>query len=275
MSTSPKRLRPKGKRGRPSLKIQKNSSSLDQSYSLRSVLENYEASKVTYECSLFTQQLCLMLQRIAVSSSLAAFTKEPLYQLLVKADKEVMMTELEVALWSVVLSRTEADSRSLDILLYFRISAFAVRRVTEGEVMLSDVEAYLDTKPGFQRFFGKWFEQHRQQLDAPLMEVNQAYERLIQPLEPSDCHPFLYALLIDDIIDENFIAKDCLEEEESNEQLRDPPPSATDIGLMLGTHRRTGEAPGQLPELPGVPSQEPLEGFEPFRTCAEGTSDEK
>lgn len=273
MSASTKRSRPKGKRGRPSLKIQKNSNPHDQSHSLRSVLENYETSKLNYECSLFTQQLCLMLQRIAVSPALSAFAKDPVYQLLVKTDKEVMLTELEVALWNVVLRRTEAESRELDLLLYFRISAFAVRRATEGEVMLSDVEAYLDTKPGFQRFFGKWFEQHRHALETPLLELNQVYESLTQPLGPADCHPYLYSLIIDDIIDEPFASNDMIEEEENNEQQRDRSQGAADI--VSGMHRRNGEAPGQLPELPGVPTLEPLEGFEPFRNFSEGSSGEE
>jgi len=272
MSTSPKRPRPKGKRGRPSLKIQKNSNPQDQSNSLRSVLESYETSKITYECSLFTQQLCLMLQRIAVSPALSAFAKEPVYQLLVKADKEVMLTELEVALWSVVLGRAEAECRDLDLLLYLRISAFAVRRATEGEVMLSDVEAFLDTKPGFQRVFAKWFEQHRLSLETHLLELNQIYESLTQPLGPSDCNPYLYSLLIDDIIDEPFASNDRVEDEEG-ETLRDRQQGAADI--VSGMHRRTGEAPGQLPELPGVPSLEPLEGFEPFRNFAGGSSEEE
>ena len=257
MSSAQKRSRPKGKRGRPALKIQKINDPLNLSNSLHSVLENYETSKVAYECSLFTQQLCLMLQRMAVSPSLSAFTKEPLYQWLEKAVKEVMLTELEVALWSLVLERTEAECRGTDLRLYFRLSAFAVRRVTEGEVMLSDVEAYLDTKPGFQRSFRKWLELHKDKLDIPLLEVNQQFEHLTQPIGPHDCNPYLYALLIDEIIDEPFAGNDHPGEQDAGE--REPPNSA------LGMPRRVGEGPGQLPELSGMPAYEPLEGFEPFR----------
>lgn len=260
MSGPAKHSRPKGRRGRPALKIQKMMDPLDTSQSIRNVLENYETSKITYECSLFTQQLCLMLQRMAVSPILSAFTKEPVYQSLVKAVKEVMLTELEVALWSIVLGRTEKECRDLDLLLYFRVSAFAVKRVTAGEVMLSDVEAYLETKPGFQRTFGKWFERHRDKLDVPLLEVNQVFEQLTQPLSSQDCDPYLYALIIDEIIDEQFAPRDTAEEEAV-----DKTQSARAESGAISMPRRVGEQPGQLPELPGVPSLEPLDGFEPFK----------
>jgi hypothetical protein len=197
-----------------------------------------------------------MLQRIAVSPALSIYCKEPLYQYLVRAAKEVMITELEVAMWSLVLERTEAESRDLDLLLFFRISAFAVRRVTEGEVMLTDVEAYLDTKPGFQRNFGKWFERMREKLEIPLLEVNQMFESLGQPLGPQDCNPYLYALIIDEIIDEPFTVNDTVGDDTARERA---------TGSPLGLPRRAGEAPGQLPELPGMPSLEFLDGFEPFR----------
>lgn len=257
MSSAPKRHRPKGKRGRPALKIQKINDPLNLSNSLHSVLESYETSKVAYECSLFTQQLCLMLQRMAVSPALSAFTKEPLYQLLEKAVKEVMLTELEVALWSLVLERTEAQCRELSLRMYFRVSAFAVRRATEGEVMLSDVEAYLGVKPGFQWHFRKWLEQHKDQLDIPLLEINQQFGMLTQPIGPQDCNPYLYSLLIDEIIDEQFAANETIDDREAGE--REQPNSA------LGLPRRAGDGPGQLPELSGMPAFEPLDGFEPFR----------
>ena len=280
----PSSKHPKGKRGRPALKIQKTKDNFDQSQSIRSVLENYETTKVTYECSLFTQQLCLMLQRIAASPCLRLFTKEPVYQSLVKAVKEVMLTELEVALWSIVLATAETDFHEVDLLLYFRISAFAVRKVTEGEIMLNDVEAFLETKPGFQRNFSKWFDKNKRHLECPLQIINQAFETLTKPIGPQDFNMDIYALIIDEVIDEPFAAEETVEEEKirvkreegtsGSQQTMAPLVQSLvlggNLGQVLGLARRMGEPPGQLPSLSNIPSYEPLDGFEPFKDFSTG-----
>lgn len=214
----PKAEKQKGKRGRPALKIQKVKDNFDPSQSMRSVIEHYEATKLSYECTYFTQQLCLMLQRIASHPSFGRFHKEPVYRSMIKAVKDVMLTELEVAVWSIVLTRSERDMEHADLMLHLRATAFAVRKVTEGDILLSGIEACLDMKPGFQRYFSKWYERNRDQLDMSLYEINEMYQFLVRPMNQQDRDEFVISYEIDEIIDEAVLSGTCSDAEDVDDK---------------------------------------------------------
>jgi len=221
---------PKGRRGRPALKIQKTKDTSDPRQSNRSVIDHYEETRVTYEFGFFTQQLCLMLQRLALRPVYQRFPKEPVYQLLVKTTKEVMLTELEVALWGIIMRRTEGELDKIDLMLYLRITAFAGRKTTEGDLVLNGVDSYLDLKPGFRRFFPPWYEANKDRLEIPLYELNEEYQTLIKPISPSDLTPMMLSYTIDEFAEYTPLSSEGSEEEESKpqaQQLEQPSHSFT------------------------------------------------
>lgn len=209
---------PKGRRGRPALKIQKTKDTSDPKQSNRSVIDHYEETRVTYEFSFFTQQLCLMIQRLALRPVYQRFPKEPVYQLMVKTAKEVMLTEMEVALWGIIMRRTEGELEKVDLMLYLRVTAFAGRKITEGDLVMNGVDIYLDLKPGFRRFFPLWYEANKERLDIPLYELNEEYQALIKPISPDDFTSMMLTYTIDEFAEYTPLSSEGSEQEEAKPQ---------------------------------------------------------
>lgn len=226
---------PKGRRGRPALKIQKTKDVSDPRHSSRTVIDHYEESKVTYECVFFTQQLCLMLQRLALRPVYRRFHKEPVYQMMIKATKEVMLTELEVALWGIIMRRTETELEHRDLMLYLRATAFAARRTTEGDLIMNGVEAYLDLKPGFRKFFPTWYEGSKEQFDIPLYELNEEYQALVKPLDPNDYGSMLLSYTIDEFAENDPLSSEGSDVEDDKPQApAEQPPAFSSFMLLSG-----------------------------------------
>ena len=103
-------------------------------------------------------------------------------------------------------------------MLYLRVTAFAGRKITEGDLVLNGVEAYLDLKPGFRKFFPSWYEGNKERLDIPLYELNEEYQVLIKPLSPTDFTSMMLAYTIDEFAELTPLSSEGSEEEESKPQ---------------------------------------------------------
>ncbi|CAG9316255.1 unnamed protein product [Blepharisma stoltei] len=120
-----------------------------------------------------------MLRRIMMSESISRdFQIKPLYVNLSGIIDELMMSEIEIALWAIYLENIvwkKFDTFSEQVLLF---SAYKAKLYLNGN-SIKPIKVYLMAKiDGFQKNFKQWHQQYEDKFDIELKEINSKFNYL-------------------------------------------------------------------------------------------------
>mmetsp|Transcript_21896 Transcript_21896/g.39940 ORF Transcript_21896/g.39940 Transcript_21896/m.39940 type:complete len:234 (+) Transcript_21896:1058-1759(+) len=163
----------------------------------RELLREYEVLQTSYSQEGATQTTQMFLRMIAASPTVPkTYRQVPLLKKLCEACKELMLNELEVALWAIYLERYVWPICDSQISLVF--TAFAAKLYLNDDI--EPVEAYLNRKINdFSSFYESWLEDKR--FEVTPRELNSKFRALTRiVLQPEEDALVDYNFYVDDIL---------------------------------------------------------------------------
>lgn len=159
------------------------------------LLHKYEVQQTSY-CIEGTTQTTQMFLRAISTSAPKAYKKLPLLRLLSEASKELMLNELEVALWAIYLERLVWPVTDTQLSLVF--AAFSVKLYLNDDT--EPIEAQLSRRiANFSEMYESWTED--KQFTVSPRELNSKFRALTSlAQQPEDEAIVDYNYYVDDIL---------------------------------------------------------------------------
>jgi hypothetical protein len=159
------------------------------------LLHKYEVQQTSY-CIEGTTQTTHMFLRAISTSAPKAYKKLPLLRLLSEASKELMLNELEVALWAIYLERLVWPVTDTQLSLVF--AAFSVKLYLNDDT--EPIEAQLSRRiANFSGMYESWTED--KQFTVSPRELNSKFRALTSlAQQPEDEAIVDYNYYVDDIL---------------------------------------------------------------------------
>jgi hypothetical protein len=193
--------------------------------STRDLLREYEGLQANYSVEGASQTTQMFLRMIAASPLVPkACRQAPLLRYFYEASKELMMNELEVALWAIYLERLVWPTSDSSVTLELSFTAFAAKLYLNDDI--EPIEAYLNRRVvNFSTLHEHWAE--GKQLSVTPRELNgkfKALHRVVQ--QPEE----------DALVDYNYYVDDILQIAPSTqhpEELELEPPPLLNLGSVF------------------------------------------
>ncbi|CAG9331806.1 unnamed protein product [Blepharisma stoltei] len=116
------------------------------------------------------------------------------------AHQEMLMNELELAVWEIYLEKFVWKDKETPLLLLLMLSAFAVKSYFNEDV--STYQAYLSVKyPGFLEAYEKWYNVYKNDMNISPIELNDKFRDLNKFVTtPGDTKVVDYNYYVDEIL---------------------------------------------------------------------------
>ncbi|OMJ91554.1 hypothetical protein SteCoe_5931 [Stentor coeruleus] len=172
------------------------SSDFSEKISNEILIENYQKMHSQY---IFTNRCEIIIKRILAFAHLSRdFKHYPLEKILCDISNEMMLSEIELTVFSIYLNRFIWPESPNNIFLMFYVLAMGSKNF-----FLSDLECislYLNAKiPSFFGFYNAWMFKNSNNLAVSLKELNRNYEILTKV--PFDTKFLEYNLYVDSILE--------------------------------------------------------------------------
>jgi hypothetical protein len=167
--------------------------------STRNLLREYEALQANYSLEGASQTTQMFLRMIAASPQLPkACHQAPLLRYFYETSKELMMNELEVALWAIYLERLVWPMSDSPVSLVLSFAAFAAKLHLNDNI--APIEAHLNRRVvNFSALHEQWAE--GKQLSVTARELNSKFKALHRVVQqPEEDALVDYNYCVDDIL---------------------------------------------------------------------------
>lgn len=125
--------------------------------------------------------------------------QEPILQQVMDISRKLMMTELELVVWAIHLTRTQ-EIQAFPLLISLLVSAFYVKSTLGGDI--SSVQIVLERQnSGFAANLDRWkLLNPRESMEFSLGEVSKKWKEMKRPVSEEDMQVINYNYYIDDIL---------------------------------------------------------------------------
>lgn len=148
----------------------------------------------------FTQETQLLIQRISTSKVVSTEVRQGfLLRTLAETCKELLMNELEIALWALILEKALLVDGSFQLQTHVLYAAYASKTYLNKELEL--IEDWLvHSYPDFFNSYRKWLVKFHTQLNIDPKELNLKFLELSTPPAVHECQLVNYNYFVDDIL---------------------------------------------------------------------------
>ncbi|CAG9331552.1 unnamed protein product [Blepharisma stoltei] len=163
---------------------------------------DYDAYKLMRDAFKLSHKGAVMLRRCVIYSDISTEIRRlPLLTLLTETAEEMVMNDLEIAVWSIYLKRFVWDDINQPFKAMLYITALAVKSYMNLSVQ--PFKAYLVTKiPNFSNIYNCWAGNRKNALSIFPQELNRVYKSLSKPVISQDDLKLIdYNYYVDDILE--------------------------------------------------------------------------